>query len=102
NIQASGFVKDYFVFKNFSYANYEYEFKDLSSVLYVSNIFSVIDQYLILLDSIIYNISRNAEYDKLFLSFIKNAKCLVPNDPRLTAIFNIVNHKDDSDNPSAN
>lgn len=102
NIQASGFVKDYFVFKNFSYANYEYEFKDLSSVLYVSNIFSVIDQYLILLDSIIYNISRNAEYDKLFLSFIKNAKCLVPNDPRLTAIFNIVNHKDDSGNPSAN
>ena len=102
NIQSSGFVKDYFVFKNFSYANYDYEFKDLSSVLYVSNIFSVIDQYLILIDIIIYNISHGSQYSKIFLNFIKNAKCSIPNDSRLNAIFNIVNHKNNLDNSPTN
>jgi hypothetical protein len=61
--------------------------------LYVSNIFSVIDQYLILIDVILYNISKSNYHDKLFLSFIKEANGKIVNDVRLTNIYNIINDK---------
>ncbi len=71
NTNANGFLKDFFVFKSIPCADYEYEFKNLESVLYVSNILSIIDQYQILIDVINYNIARTSDYDKLFFSFVK-------------------------------
>jgi len=41
NINADSLIIDFFVFKNFHVANYEYKYKNLESVLFVSNIFSV-------------------------------------------------------------
>lgn len=93
SINADGIIEDFFVFKNFNIVNYEYKYSDLSSVIYVSNIFSVIDQYLILIDVILYNISKSQQYDKLFLSFVKRAISKIPNDVRLTNVYNIINDK---------
>ena len=70
NINAYDYIEDFFVFKNFNLANYEYKYPNLESVLFVSNIFSIIDQYLILIDVILYNISESNENDKLFFPFI--------------------------------
>lgn len=93
NTNANGLIKDFFVFKSFPCANYEYEFKNLESVLYVSNIFSVVDQYLTLIDVINNVISKTSEYDKLIYSFIKNAKDTVLNDYRISNIYNVINDK---------
>lgn len=93
SINADGIIEDFFVFKNFNIANYEYKYTDLEGVIYVSNIFSVIDQYLILIDVILYNIAESQHYDKLFLSFIKEAKNKIVNDVRIINIYNIINDK---------
>lgn len=93
SINADGIIEDFFVFKNFNIANYEYKYTDLAGVIYVSNIFSVIDQYLILIDVILYNVSESQRYDKLFLSFIKEAKIKIVNDARINNIYNIINDK---------
>lgn len=93
SINADGIIEDFFVFKNFNIVNYEYKYPNLESVLYVTNIFSVIDQYLILIDVILYNISKTNYHDKLFLSFIKGANTKIVNDVRLINIYNIINDK---------
>lgn len=93
SINADGIIEDFFVFKNFNIVNYEYKYPNLESVLYVSSIFSVIDQYLILIDVILYNISKSNYHDKLFLSFIKEANTNIVNDVRLINIYNIINDK---------
>lgn len=95
SIHATGLIKDYLVFKDFNFANYDYEFKELSSVLYVANIFSVIDQYLTLIDVIVYHISNASEHDKLFVNFIKNGKEQIPSDVRVTNLYNLINQKDE-------
>jgi hypothetical protein len=93
SINADGIIEDFFVFKNLNIINYEYKHPDLDSVLYVSNIFSVVDQYLILIDVILYNISNNQRYDKLFTTFIKEAKNKIINDVRIINIYNVINDK---------
>lgn len=93
SINADGIIEDFFVFKNFNIVNYEYKHSDLASVIYVSNIFSIIDQYLILIDVILYNISKSEQYDKLFFLFIKRAIDKIPNDVRLINVYNIINDK---------
>lgn len=93
NIQAVELLKDYFVFKNFNSTAYDYKFKDLSSVLYVSNIFSVIDQYLILVELMVYHVASSPVNDKLFFNFIKKAQELVPADARIANLYNVINHK---------
>ncbi|MFY7732124.1 MAG: hypothetical protein ACOVSR_01490 [Bacteroidia bacterium] len=93
SINADGIIEDFFVFKNFNLVNYEYKYLNLESVLYVSNIFSVIDQYLIFIDVILYNVSKSNNYDKLFLSFIKEANNKIVNDVRLINIYNVLNDK---------
>lgn len=95
SINASGLIKDYLVFKNFSFVNYEYEYPNLESALYVSNIFSVVDQYLLLVDIIIYNISFKIEFDKTFLGFISKAKEVVIDDYRIANIYNVINDKNE-------
>lgn len=93
SINADGIIEDFLVFKNFNIVNYEYKYPDLKSVLYVSNIFSIIDQYLILIDVILYNVSETQNYDKLFGSFIRKATIEIKNDVRLTNIYNVINDK---------
>jgi hypothetical protein len=93
NIDANGFIKDYFVFKNFQTASYEYEFKNLEGVLYVSNIFSVIDQYLMLIDVIVYNINHYPELNYIFSSFVNKSKDIVTNDLILVNIHNLISKK---------
>lgn len=92
-INADGLIEDFFVFKNFNLANYEYRHKNLESVLYVSNIFSIIDQYLILIDVILYNIAISNDNDKMFFPFINLAKDNIFNDCRIQNIFNVINEK---------
>lgn len=93
SINADGIIEDFFVFKNFNIVNYEYKYSDLASVIYVSNIFCIVDQYLILVDVILYNISKSKQFDKLFLSFIKSAISKIPNDIRIINVYNIINDK---------
>lgn len=87
NIFASGFVKDYFVFNNLNFANYDFEQEELQGVIYLSNIFSIIDQYLSLIDVTIYHIATFSSVSKHFIPFITKAKDIVLNDKRLSNIF---------------
>jgi hypothetical protein len=91
NIKTSTIVKDFLVFKNFNIINFEYEFTHLESVIYISNLFSIIDQYLILIDTFIYNISNSSENDKIIFPFVAKVKDIITNDIRLTNIFNLLN-----------
>ena len=95
SIKADGLIEDFLVFKNFNLVNYEYRFKNLESVIYVSNILSVIDQYLILIDIIIYNVSKEDTNDKIFISFINKCKDIITNDFRVQNLYNVLNDKND-------
>ncbi|MBL7704330.1 MAG: hypothetical protein JNM21_02170 [Taibaiella sp.] len=93
SVNAFGFIRDFFVFKNFKFANYNYDYEDLTSILYVSNIFSIFDQYNLLIDVIAYNISKNkAEYFNLFLSITKDLIDLGIKDNRLVNIHNLLSN----------
>lgn len=96
-IKANGLIEDFFVFKNFNYPNYEYSYKNLESVYYVANALSVVDQYLILIDAIIYNIHKVSDYDRFYQVFLKKAKDIIVNDNRLVNLYNLINDKDDYD-----
>jgi len=96
-INASGIIEDFFVFKNFNYPHYEYSYKNLESVFYVANVFSVIDQYLILIDTIVYNIHQNTEYDKFYQVFLRSAKKVIKHDSRVHNLYNLLNDKEDFD-----
>lgn len=89
SINADAVIRDFFVFKNIDIATYEYEHPDLASVLYIANILSAIDQYLILIDVIIYNVTTNDIHDKLFSNFVQKALSRLPSDTRLRNILNI-------------
>lgn len=93
NVNAESMIIDFFVFKNFTLANYEFAYKSLESVLFVSNIYSIIDQYLTLIDVIIYNIAASNENEKLFLPFVNKVKDIITNDQRIVNIYNIINDK---------
>lgn len=91
NTRSSELVKDFLVFKNFNIGDNTYSRFNLDSVFYISNIFSVTDQYSIVIDAIIYVISISDKYDNLFFPFIKKIKDKIPNDFRLVNIYNILN-----------
>lgn len=93
NIRSAPVLKDFFVFKSCNIANYSYQYEELEGVLYVSNAFSIIDQYLILVDVMMYNVSRSIVNDKTILQFVKTACLLVSNDYQLRNIFNILNRE---------
>ena len=57
----------------------------------------MIDQYLILVEILIYNIADSRENDKLFLPFIVKAKDVIKNDNRITNIYNLINGKSEID-----
>ena len=95
NILSSNELKDFFVFKSCNIANYSYDFKNLEGVLYISNAFSVIDQYLVLMDVVLYNVSQTVENDKTILQFITAIKSIMINDHRVINIYNILNRNND-------
>lgn len=93
-IEASDFIQDFFVFKNFKIASYEYSYDDLSGVLYTSNIFSIIDQYLVLIDIIIFNINNNKNnHFELYTQLIKFLIDNNVNDDRLVNIYNYLSNE---------
>jgi hypothetical protein len=95
NTHASSVVTDFFVFKNLPISNYEYASKSLSSVLYISELFGVIDQYLILIDVIAYHVLDPEFSVSYFTSFLNKAKRSIPNDSTLQNLYYVVsNHKD--------
>lgn len=101
-INADGMIEDFFVFKNFNYPYYEYSYKNLESVYYVANTLSIVDQYLILIDAIIYNIHNVSKYDRFYQVFLKKAKTIIHNDGRLINLYNLVNDKGDYDKANDN
>lgn len=90
SINALEFIKDFFVFNNLKTANYNYEFEDLSGVLYVSNIFSIFDQYNIFIDVIIFNLSKGDEKSNLFKLVAKTLLNGGIRDNRLINIYNFL------------
>ncbi|MFC4636363.1 hypothetical protein ACFO3O_20825 [Dokdonia ponticola] len=101
-INTNGMMEDFFVFKNFNYPDYDYRYKNLESIFYIANVFSVIDKYLILIDAISYNINETRENDRLYEVFLRNAKKIITNDPRIYNIYNLINQKEDFDNSTEN
>jgi len=88
-INANDLVKDFFVFHNFKLASYNYDFSDLKSVLYISNLFSLIDQYNTIIDVIIYNLnSKQSQYNNLFKDFISKILKAGNSDYRVRNIYN--------------
>lgn len=88
-INANDLIKDFFVFNNFKLASYNYDFSDLKSVLFISNLFSVIDQYNTLIDVIIYNLNRKQDqYNGLFKNFVSELLEAGNLDVRVRNIFN--------------
>lgn len=101
SINADSVVKDYFVFKNFSVAKYDYKYKSLESVLFLSNIFSLIDLYLIFIDIIIYNFCSESEINfSEILEIISDLKIEITNDNRLNNIYNLLSNNTKIDNYS--
>lgn len=88
-INANDLIKDFFVFNNFKLASYNYDFDDLKSVLYISNLFSLIDQYNTIIDVIIYNINKKQnQYYNLFREFIHKIIKGGNSDFRVKNIYN--------------
>ncbi|WP_418512102.1 hypothetical protein [Corallibacter sp.] len=101
-INADGVIEDFLVFKNFNYPNYDYSYKNLESVYYVANTLSIVDQYLILIDAIIYNSNKINKHDRFYQVFLKKAKKNIHNDSRLINLYNLLNIKDDYDTANDN
>ncbi len=94
-INANDLIKDFFVFNNFKLANYNYDFSDLKSVLYISNLFSLIDQYNTIIDVIIYNINnKKSQYYNLFREFVYKIIKAENSDYRVKNIYNYLSQED--------
>ena len=87
-IDANDLIKDFFVFNNFKLANYSYKLPDLQGVIYISNLFSIIDQYNLLLDIIIFNLNKNTVDSTFYKSFIEKLVEEGNTDIRVLNIYN--------------
>ena len=91
-INADAVIKDYFVFKNFGIAKYDYEFTNLEGVLFLSNIFSIIDLYLIFIDITIFNFCNKSDYNKEQINEIVSKLIKeISHDIRIVNLNNILN-----------
>lgn len=82
-------VKDFLVFKSIPIANYEYNFEDLRGVLFVTNIFGTIDQYNIVIDSIVKLVSKTSEFDKIILPFLRKLNVIIQ-DNKIKNLINLI------------
>lgn len=93
SMKTTKFLSDFFVFNSFKLASFTFNYPDLSSVLYVSNILSLVDQYHLLIDVMIHNVSNNHdEYFESFKSFSKRMLDLGFEDVRLINILNTIDN----------
>ena len=91
NIGAGNIVTDYFVFKNFGIALYDYDFKNLEAVLFLSSAFSVIDLYLISIDILIYNLCIDSDFSYKEIYDVTTAlQEGISSDSRLNNICNLL------------
>ncbi len=88
-INANELIKDFFVFSNFVFANYNYYYSDLRSAIYICNLFSIIDQYNNIINVITVNLNnKNCEYRALFKSFVSKLIKAGNSDIRVINIYN--------------
>ncbi|MDI9871569.1 hypothetical protein [Flectobacillus roseus] len=92
-VNADEQVRDFFVFKCLYSANFEYSYRNLESVLYISNIFGIIDQYLVTVEVLIKLVSNQRNNDKVIIQFLKKIHNEITNDHRLANIINLVDEK---------
>ncbi|MBL7784700.1 MAG: hypothetical protein JNM36_02245 [Chitinophagales bacterium] len=89
------YVRDFIVFKCLFIANFEYCYENLDSVLYISNIYGVIDQYLITIEVLMRLVSQNSNNDKTLIQFTNKINTYITNDYRLSNILNLIDKKTD-------
>lgn len=86
-------VKDFLVFKSLFIANFDYAYSDFEGVLYISNLFGAIDQYLIAIEVLTKLVSINSNNDKLVLQIAKKLNSKINNEHRLVNIINLLDDK---------
>ncbi len=87
-------IKDFLVFKSlYNAANFDYAYKNFEGVLYLANMFSTIDQYLIAIDVAIKLISYESKNDPIILQFVSKILPLISNDDKLFNIVNLIDKK---------
>ncbi len=94
-VVSDSMVKDFIVFKSIFFANFTYEHDDLEGVLFISNLFSVIDQYLIMIEVLIKLISTSKKNDKIILNLVKRLISKNIQDYRLFNIVNLLEEKNE-------
>ncbi len=95
-VYSDSLVKDFLVFKSlYNTANYDYSHKNLEGVLFLANLFTSIDQYLISMDVLVKLISIDSNNDKFILQYILKIYPDFSNDNRLINIINLLDSKND-------
>lgn len=88
DVLAEDEVTDYLVFKSIFFADYPYS--SLEGVIYVGNVFSTIDQYLLTIDVLVKEVSQNFSHDKQTLNFIKQLFDNGVQDSRIIQLANFL------------
>ncbi|MBC8988410.1 hypothetical protein H9X96_21885 [Pedobacter sp. N36a] len=89
DVHAEEEVTDYLVFKSIFFADYEYG--SIAGIIYVGNVFSVIDQYLLTIDILAKQISIDNSQDKTIIHFLKFLDGAIQNDKKIFQIQNLLN-----------
>jgi len=92
-------VRDFLLFKTLGPELSEYAYPNLEGVIYVSNIFTPIDQYLILMDVIVRNVASGSSQDKLIIPYLQVIQPLIINDKRITSLLNVLTIADENSKP---
>lgn len=92
-VLSESMVKDFLVFKSLITANFEYEHKNLEGVLLITNIFSTIDQYLLLIEVLTRLVSNNSNNNRLIANVVKKISPIIDKDFRLSNILNLIDDK---------
>ena len=83
-------VQDFLVFKCLFVADFEYQNNDVASVIYSSNIYGVIDQYLILIEVLQKKVVFDSTFDSIIISFLKKIQLKIPNDTKVIQLLNLL------------
>lgn len=94
-VQSEPMVQDFFVCRSIPFAKYDYDGLHYEGVLYISNLFGVIDQFLIFSEVLAKLLSVDVIYDKMILQIAKKLYKLISADSLYVSLINIL----DADNP---